>query len=83
MGKIRDVISAARTAYPSEAPEFIFMFYMLWFVHVFFFFLTMVLSFSIDLWLLIIVPSDLYCMQDKKIKKNHKSMFMYHYDTMK
>jgi hypothetical protein len=28
MGKIRDVISAARTAYPSEAPEFIFMFYM-------------------------------------------------------
>jgi hypothetical protein len=79
MGKIRDVISAARTAYPSEAPEFIFMFYM------FFFFLTMVLSFSIDLWLLIMSWYLLTCiaMQDKKIKKNHKSMFTYHYDTMK
>jgi len=36
MGKTTDVISAAGTAYPSGAPEFIFMFYMLWFVHVFF-----------------------------------------------
>ena len=71
MGKIRDVISAARTAYPSEAPEFIFMFYMLWFVHVFFFFLTMVLSFSIDLWLLIMSWYLLTCIacKTKKLRK--------------